>query len=85
MVGDTLFHGAIGATSDHFKYLELLRSIRLKLLPLGDDVLFVPGHDKLSTFGEERRNNYAVSDTAAEKYSHLFDDPRFSHIHQAEL
>lgn len=77
MVGDTLFHGAIGATSGPLHHLQLLRSIRLKLLPLGDDVLFVPGHDKLSTFGEERRSNYAVSDSAAEKYSHLFDDPRF--------
>ncbi len=77
-VGDTLFRNAVGATADPFKHLQLLRSIRLKLLPLGDDVLFVPGHDRLSTFGEERRSNHAVSDRAAERYTHLFDDPRFN-------
>lgn len=77
-VGDTLFKNAIGATADPFKHLQLLRSIRLKLLPLGDDVLFVPGHGQLSTFGAERQSNYAVSDVAAEKYSHFFEDPRFN-------
>jgi hydroxyacylglutathione hydrolase len=76
-VGDILFRGAVGATATPHDHLELLRSIRLKLLPLGDDVLFVPGHGGLSTFGEERKNNYAVSDIAAEKYTHFFDDPRF--------
>jgi len=77
-VGDILFKGAVGATATPRDHLELLRSIRLKLLPLGDDVLFVPGHEMLSTFGEERRNNHAVSDVAAEKYDHFFDDPRFT-------
>jgi glyoxylase-like metal-dependent hydrolase (beta-lactamase superfamily II) len=77
-VGDILFRNAVGATATARDHLELLRSIRLKLLPLGDDVLFVPGHDVLSTFGEERRSNHAVSDVAAEKYSHLFEDPRFA-------
>ena len=77
-VGDIIFKGAVGATATPRDHLELLRSIRLKLLPLGDDVLFVPGHEMLSTFGEERRNNHAVSDVAAEKYAHFFDDPRFT-------
>jgi len=77
-VGDIIFKGAVGATATPRDHLELLRSIRLKLLPLGDDVLFVPGHEMLSTFGEERRNNHAVSDVAAEKYEHFFDDPRFA-------
>lgn len=77
-VGDILFRAAIGATSEPRDHLELLRSIRLKLLPLGDDVLFVPGHEALSTFGEERRSNPFVSDAAAEKYTHLFSDPRFA-------
>jgi len=76
-VGDILFRGRIGATAGPFEHLELLRSIRRKLFPLGDDVLFVPGHDRLSTFGDERRDNHAVSDRAAERYTHLFDDPRF--------
>jgi hydroxyacylglutathione hydrolase len=77
-VGDILFRAAIGATVEPRDHLELLRSIRLKLLPLGDDVMFVPGHLMLSTFGEERRSNPFVSDAAAVKYTHLFDDPRFA-------
>jgi len=79
-VGDTLFKGTVGATGSPYDHLALLRSIRRKLLPLGDDVLFVPGHGMLSTFGEERRDNYAVSDAAATAYSHLFDDPRFNQV-----
>lgn len=71
-VGDILFRGQIGASNipkgDHG---DLLRSIRRKLLPLGDDVIFVPGHHVLSTFGEERRSNPFVSDDAAAKYEHL--------------
>ncbi|MFA5530890.1 MAG: MBL fold metallo-hydrolase [Thiohalomonadaceae bacterium] len=57
-VGDVLFHGSIGRTDfprgDH---AALLDSIRHKLLPLGDDITFVPGHGPVSTFGEERRSN----------------------------
>jgi hydroxyacylglutathione hydrolase len=74
-VGDILFRGTIGATGQPRDHLELLRSIRLKLLPLGDDVLFVPGHHVLSTFGEERRSNPFVSDAAAQKYAHYFSHP----------
>lgn len=79
-VGDILFRGAVGATSTPRNHLDLLRSIRLKLFPLGDDVVFVPGHNVLSTFGEERRSNPAVSDVAARKYTHLFNDPRFQEL-----
>lgn len=57
-VGDVLFHGSIGRTDfprgDHG---QLIASIRNRLLPLGDDVAFIPGHGPMSTFGEERRNN----------------------------
>lgn len=56
--GDVLFSGSIGRTDlaggDH---ATLLRSIRQKLLPLGDDVAFICGHGPGSTLGEERRNN----------------------------
>lgn len=76
-VGDILFRNAIGATSDPVHHLTLLHSIRRKLFPLGDDVVFVPGHDALSTFGDERVFNPYVSDFAAEDYEHLLDDPRF--------
>jgi glyoxylase-like metal-dependent hydrolase (beta-lactamase superfamily II) len=45
-------------------HAELIRSIREKLWPLGDDVTFVPGHGPTSTFGEERRSNPFVRDDA---------------------
>jgi glyoxylase-like metal-dependent hydrolase (beta-lactamase superfamily II) len=63
LVGDVLFHGSIGRSDfprgDHD---QLLRSIRTRLWPLGDDVTFVPGHGPASTFGEERRSNPFVRD-----------------------
>lgn len=64
-VGDVLFHGSVGRSDfprgDHD---ALIRSIVEQLWPLGDDVQFVPGHGPMSTFGEERRSNPFVSDTA---------------------
>ncbi len=57
-VGDVLFAGSIGRTDfPGGDYDTLIRSIRDKLLTLGDDVRFVPGHGPMSTFGEERRSN----------------------------
>ncbi|HWO99269.1 MAG TPA: MBL fold metallo-hydrolase [Methylococcus sp.] len=57
-VGDVLFQGSIGRTDfPRGDYATLLRSIRERLLPLGDDVVFIPGHGPTSTFGEERRTN----------------------------
>ena len=62
-VGDVLFQGSIGRSDlpggDHD---TLIRSIKQKLWPLGSDVVFVPGHGPLSTFGEERRSNPFVRD-----------------------
>jgi len=64
-VGDVLFAGSIGRTDfprgDH---ATLIRAIRENLLPLGDDVRFVPGHGPMSTFGEERKSNPFVGDRA---------------------
>ena len=58
IVGDVLFAGSIGRTDfprgDH---QTLIRSIREKLFPLGDDITFIPGHGPTSTFGEERDSN----------------------------
>jgi glyoxylase-like metal-dependent hydrolase (beta-lactamase superfamily II) len=59
IVGDVLFAGSIGRTDFH---ADLIRSIRTRLWPLGEDVTFVPGHGPVSTFGEERRNNPYVAD-----------------------
>jgi glyoxylase-like metal-dependent hydrolase (beta-lactamase superfamily II) len=57
-VGDVLFRGSIGRTDlpggDH---AALIRSIKEKLLPLGDDVGFLCGHGPGGRFGEERRTN----------------------------
>jgi glyoxylase-like metal-dependent hydrolase (beta-lactamase superfamily II) len=65
IVGDVLFQGSIGRTDfpggDHD---TLIRSIRERLFPLGDDVRFLPGHGPMSTFGAERKSNPYVSDAA---------------------
>jgi hydroxyacylglutathione hydrolase len=57
-VGDVLFAGSIGRTDlpggDHEL---LLRCIREKLLPLGDDVRVFSGHGPVTTIGDERRTN----------------------------
>ncbi len=61
-VGDVLFQGSIGRTDfPRGDFDTLIRSIREKLFPLGDEVAFVPGHGPLSTFGEERQTNPFVS------------------------
>jgi hydroxyacylglutathione hydrolase len=58
LMGDVLFKGSIGRTDlprgDH---ATLIRSIRDKILPLGDDVVFLPGHGPASSIGQERLNN----------------------------
>lgn len=58
LVGDTLFAGSIGRTDlPGGNYDALMRSIREKLLPLGDDLKIFPGHGPESTIGVERRSN----------------------------
>ncbi len=57
-VGDTLFAGAIGRTDlPGGSFEELLRSVREKLFPLGDDMNVYPGHGPSTTIGEERLTN----------------------------
>lgn len=64
-VGDVLFKGSIGRTDFPRGNLDdLLNAITGKLWPLGDHVRFVPGHGPMSTFGEERRSNPYVADSA---------------------
>lgn len=58
IIGDVLFRGSVGRTD--FPYgdgVALIRSIRSKLLPLGDDIVFTCGHGPGSTFGTEKRSN----------------------------
>ena len=58
LVGDVLFQGSIGRTDfPQGNHAELLRSINEKLLPLGDEITFIPGHGPNSTFGRERLSN----------------------------
>lgn len=63
IVGDVLFKGSIGRTDlpggDH---ATLIRSIKEKLFPLGDDVAFLCGHGPHSTIGEERATNPFLQD-----------------------
>lgn len=63
LVGDVLFAGSIGRTDfPRGDYDSLIRSIRGKLWPLGEDVEFISGHGPMSTFGDERRGNPFVGD-----------------------
>jgi len=58
IVGDVLFKGGVGRTDfPQGNHADLMHSIKNKLLVLGDDIAFIPGHGPSSTFGEERRNN----------------------------
>jgi len=58
IVGDVLFAGSIGRTDfPQGNHDDLIHSIRDRLLPLGDDIEFVPGHGPMSSFGQEKRNN----------------------------
>ncbi len=64
IVGDVLFAGSIGRTDfPRGNHADLIRSIRTKLWPLGDNVTFVPGHGPVSTFGDERATNPYVADS----------------------
>lgn len=61
--GDVIFKGGVGRSDfprgDHG---QLIDSIKRKLLPLGDDVTFIPGHGPMSTLGEERQHNPFLQD-----------------------
>lgn len=58
LVGDVLFRGSVGRTDlPYGDEKALLDAILTKLLPLGDDVMFVCGHGASSSFGRERQTN----------------------------
>jgi glyoxylase-like metal-dependent hydrolase (beta-lactamase superfamily II) len=57
-VGDVLFKDSVGRTDASYGDGNLLLAgIRDKLLPLGDDITFIPGHGPASTIGSERESN----------------------------
>jgi hydroxyacylglutathione hydrolase len=63
-VGDVLFAGGIGRTDfPQGDFDTLIRSITQRLWPMGDAVVFIPGHGEESSFGEERRHNPFVRGT----------------------
>jgi hydroxyacylglutathione hydrolase len=58
LMGDVLFQGSVGRTDFPYGSSEtLMKSIAEKVLPLGDDVTFLPGHGGASQIGIERRSN----------------------------
>lgn len=59
LVGDVLFQSSIGRTDfPKGNHADLIASITDKLLPLGDEFTFIPGHGPNSTFGRERVSNH---------------------------
>ncbi|MCW6567993.1 MBL fold metallo-hydrolase [Yersinia ruckeri] len=66
LTGDVIFKGGVGRSDfprgDH---QQLIHSIRNKLLPLGDDMAFIPGHGPISTMGHERQTNPFIIDEPA--------------------
>ncbi|WP_210509754.1 MBL fold metallo-hydrolase [Pantoea ananatis] len=56
--GDVIFSGGVGRTDfPQGNHQHLIDAINNKLLPLGDDVTFLPGHGPVSTLGRERLTN----------------------------
>lgn len=58
LMGDVLFQGSVGRTDFPYgSHDTLMKSIREKVLPLGDDISFLPGHGRASQIGVERKTN----------------------------
>ncbi|MCC8372907.1 MULTISPECIES: MBL fold metallo-hydrolase [Photorhabdus] len=62
-MGDVLFKGGVGRSDfPRGNHRQLINSIKDKLLPLGDDYEFIPGHGPMSTLGHERQTNPFLQD-----------------------
>jgi hydroxyacylglutathione hydrolase len=62
IAGDTLFAGSIGRTDlPGGSFEKIMNSLHDRLLQLPDDTTVVPGHGRLTSIGEERRNNPFLS------------------------
>ncbi|NHB91651.1 MBL fold metallo-hydrolase [Photorhabdus cinerea] len=62
-MGDVLFKGGVGRSDfPRGNHQQLINSIKDKLLPLGDDYKFIPGHGPMSTLGYERQTNPFLQD-----------------------
>ena len=63
LMGDVLFQNSVGRTDlPGGSHDTLIASIKNKILPLGDDVQFLPGHGNASRIGIERLNNPYLQD-----------------------
>lgn len=61
--GDVIFKGGVGRSDfPRGNHQDLIDSIKTKLLPLGDDIVFLPGHGPMSTLGYERKTNPFLQD-----------------------
>lgn len=58
LMGDVLFRGGVGRSDfPRGSHQALMHSIRSQIMPLGDDIAFIPGHGATSTLGYERLTN----------------------------
>ena len=56
--GDLIFAGSIGRTDfPGGDYNSLIRSVREKIFPLGDEVRILSGHGPITTVGHEKQTN----------------------------
>jgi hydroxyacylglutathione hydrolase len=55
--GDTISAGLIGSCANAYARGNLLSSIKNKILPLGDDIIILPGHGPLTKIGIEKKFN----------------------------
>ncbi len=63
IVGDVLFHRSIGRTDlPGGNHEELIKSIKTKLLPLGDNVKVYSGHGPETNIGAEKKYNPFLQD-----------------------
>ena len=57
-MGDVLFKGSVGRTDlRRSNHEHLMQAIKTRILPMGDDVVFLPGHGPASRIGDERVSN----------------------------
>ncbi len=60
ITGDTLMYRVLSKTESFGSLKENRKSIKEKLFVLPDDTVIYPGHQKISTIGDEKANNLEV-------------------------